>query len=92
MEAIKDYGGEPVRNDLGTMLLLVVACPFGLLMWAALFSAVQWLIVCIWGVAVSFAASPATINANPDRPLPASYFAPAVALPEPRTHVETEAR
>jgi hypothetical protein len=83
MEDAKDYGGEPVRKDLGALLLLVAACPFGLLMWAALFSALQWTVIAVWGVAVDFAASPkitATTLAIPSR-IPA----PTVSRADPST-------
>jgi hypothetical protein len=29
MDASKDHGGEPAAKDLGVLLFLVAACPFG---------------------------------------------------------------
>jgi len=61
MEASKDYGDEPVGKDLGVMLFLVVACPFGLLSWIGLFSAIRWSVLAVWSVAVGMLPNPVTI-------------------------------
>jgi hypothetical protein len=53
METEVDYGDEPVRKDLGMLLVLVAACPFGLLMWFGLCLAIQWTVIATWAVAVA---------------------------------------
>lgn len=58
MQATEDHGAEPVRKDLGMILWLVAACPFGLLMWAGLLAAVQWSVVAAWALLVGLAADP----------------------------------
>jgi hypothetical protein len=68
MEASKDHGGEPAGKDLGAMLLLVAACPFGLLMWVALFSAIRWSVLAIWGVVVGLLPHPVSIATGPATP------------------------
>lgn len=67
MEVIKDYGPEPVRRDLGILVVLVTICPLGFLMWVGLLSAVRWSLLAAWGVAVgtlSNAALTATAKAG----------------------------
>jgi hypothetical protein len=71
MEAIKDYGPEPVRRDLGTLLVLVGICPFGFLMWMGLFFAVQWGVLGAWNFAVGILPNPtiaATTQQTPHQP------------------------
>jgi hypothetical protein len=52
MEATENYGPEPVRRDVGTLLFLVAICPFGFLMWVSLFFAIQWGVLEAWDLAV----------------------------------------
>jgi hypothetical protein len=68
MEASKDYGDEPTGKDLGIMLLLVVACPFGLLGWVGLFSALRWSVLAVWSVAVGMLPNPVTVATSPAIP------------------------
>jgi hypothetical protein len=83
MEASKNYDDEPAGKDLGALLFLVAACPLGLLGWVALFSAVRWSVLAIWGAAAGvlphaaiMATSPA-IAAQAPVPVPASRPDPA---------------
>lgn len=57
MEAKIDYGPEPVRRDLGTLLVLLAAFPFGILMWVGLFFAIARAMLAAWSVAVAIAAT-----------------------------------
>jgi hypothetical protein len=68
MDAGKDHGGEPAGRDLGVLLFLVAACPFGLLMWVALFSAIRWSVLAIWGVVVGLLPHPVSIATGPATP------------------------
>jgi hypothetical protein len=68
MEASKDYGDEPAGKDSGVMLFLVVACPFGLLSWVGLFSAIRWSVLAVWSVAVGMLPNPVTIATTPAIP------------------------
>jgi hypothetical protein len=52
MEASKDYGDEPVGKDLDELLLLVAACPFGLLGWVAVFFAIRWSVLAVWSAVI----------------------------------------
>ena len=45
------YGAEPVRGDLRLLLLLVAFSCLGLLIWAGLFLAIQWLLLTVWTAA-----------------------------------------
>ena len=85
MEASKDYGDEPAGKDLGIMLLLFVACPFGLLSWVGLFSALRWSVLAVWSVTVGMLPNLVTIATTPaissDVPVPvaAPRFDPPVS-------------
>jgi hypothetical protein len=68
MEASKDHGGELAGKDFGLLLFLVAACPFGLLIWVALFSAIRWSVLAIWGVAVGLLPHPISIATGPAIP------------------------
>ena len=85
MEASKDYGPEPVRKDLGMLLVLAAVCPFGILMWAFLFSALQWTVVGVWDLAVGVVAHhpafTATGLAHDLSPVPAAALRPDPSLP-----------
>jgi hypothetical protein len=71
MVGIKDYGPEPVRKDLGTILVLLAVCPFGFLMWVGLFFTFQWSVLAAWDVAVGVLHKP-TIAATAPSVLPSS--------------------
>ncbi len=64
MQASKSYGDEPAGEDLGALLFLVAACPFGLLSWVALFSAIRWSVLAVWGAAVGILPHTAIIIAT----------------------------
>jgi hypothetical protein len=85
MEASKDHGGEPAGKDLGAILLLVAACPFGLLMWVALFSAIRWSVLAIWGVVVGLLPHPVSIATGPAIPAlaPVTVVASQPTAPSP---------
>jgi hypothetical protein len=68
MEASKNYGDEPAGKDLGVVLFLVVACPFGLLSWVGLFSAIRWSVLAVWSVMVGMLPNPVTIATTPAIP------------------------
>jgi hypothetical protein len=65
MEASKNHGNGPAGKDLGLMLFLVAACPFGLLSWVALFSAIHWSVLAVWGAAVGILPHTASIAITP---------------------------
>lgn len=48
MQVKKDYGEEPVRRELGLVLLLMVFSTFGLMTWIGLFLAAQWSVSTAW--------------------------------------------
>jgi hypothetical protein len=86
MDASKDHGGEPAAKDLGVLLFLVAACPFGLLMWVALFSTIRWSVLAILGVAVGLLPHPVSIATGPAIPALAPVAASQpwwVLLPDP---------
>ena len=56
MRVIKDYGPEPIRKDLGLMLIITSLCPIGLLIWFGLFLGIHWFISAAWAVAAAVAA------------------------------------
>ncbi len=56
MPAIQDYGAEPIRKDLGLMLLIASLCPFGFVIWFGLFLGIHWFVSAAWAVAVAVAA------------------------------------
>jgi hypothetical protein len=71
MEATQYYGPEPVRRDVGTLLLLVAICPFGFLMWMGLFLAIQWGVSEAWDLAVGIlprTTIAATAQQTPQQP------------------------
>jgi hypothetical protein len=43
----------PFRGEMRPFLLLFALAPFGLLIWAGLFLAVQWSILTIWALAMA---------------------------------------
>jgi hypothetical protein len=53
MRTRKDCGEEPVRGELGLMLLLVVLGMVGLLTWTGLFLAARWSVSIAWAAAVA---------------------------------------
>jgi hypothetical protein len=57
MEAKIDFGPEPVGRDWDTLLVLLAACPFGILMWAGLLFAIARAMLAAWSVAVAIAAT-----------------------------------
>ncbi len=57
-------GEEPVRGELGLVVLLVVLGTFGLLTWAGLFLGVQWSVSTAWTAAVGHQAA-ASITRTP---------------------------
>jgi hypothetical protein len=65
MQIKKDYGEEPVRRDLGLVLLLMVLGAFGLLLWTGLFLAVQWSVSNAWTAAVAPYAAASSAQTPP---------------------------
>ena len=53
MPAIQDYGAEPIRKDLGLILLIASLCPIGFLIWFELFLGIHWFVSAAWAVAVA---------------------------------------
>jgi hypothetical protein len=56
MEVRIDYGAEPVRKDLGLLLVLFAALPFGILMWWGLFFAIEQSVLAAWEAVVTVVA------------------------------------
>jgi hypothetical protein len=77
MEASKDDGDETADKDLGVLLFLAAACPFGLLSWVALLSVIRWSVLAVWSAAVGMLPNPAIIATTPVMP---SHVAVAVAV------------
>jgi hypothetical protein len=49
MKIQKDsYGDEPVRGELGLLLLLVAFSSIGLLMWVGILFAIHWSVLTAW--------------------------------------------
>jgi hypothetical protein len=78
MEASKDDRDEPAGKDLGVLLFLVAAFPFGLLSWVGLFFAVRWSILAVWSAAAGVTADPVII---PTTPAMSSHIVVPAAIP-----------
>jgi hypothetical protein len=66
MRTRKDYGEEPVRGELGLVLLLVVLGMIGLLTWTGLFLAARWSV----SIALTAAVAPQAAASSPQIRLP----------------------
>jgi hypothetical protein len=48
-----NFNDEPLRSEFRPLLVLIALAPFGLLIWTALFLAVQWSLLAVWAHAVA---------------------------------------
>lgn len=61
----KDYGEEPVRGELGLMLLLVVCGIIGLLIWGGLFLSIRWIVSAAWTATIEKPAAASSARSAP---------------------------